>query len=355
MTEQEYRALPIDSYSSIKVFIEDRKKYYKKYVLGEVVKEDESNSLRMGSLIDCLLLTPSEFENRYTIAVSQVPSGQYGKFIDELVKASLSLGGSTDNFEDIMRAAYITVKYDKNGNVVDFKRDSFEAVKSKFFGTELELYYKERMEANGKIVIEQSSLDTACAVINELKSNFVTSEIITASNTDTFKVFKQFPIIGQIEGSITKSVPFPCKCLIDLLHVDHIKKEIKIYDLKTTWDNENEFVTNYFKYKYYLQGAIYFYLVMEWKKKMKGMEDYAVYYPSYIVAESNNYKNPLIYTTNLDNLKQGMKGFHINGRYHTGVVRAVQDIMWHKEIGIWNISKENYINNGILSIKPFEE
>jgi hypothetical protein len=113
-------------------------------------------------------------------------------------------------------------------------------------------------------------------------------------------------------------------------------------------------LNNYFKYKYYIQGALYFFLVVEWAKRQKGLEYYKVRFPAFIVVDSNNYKNPLIYTTDAAVIAQGMRGFIIRGKYYPGFVRAVKDMIWHKRTGIWNISRENYENNGIVKIKPFE-
>src|SRR5882762_7027574 len=90
MTEREYRALDIDSYSSIKAFLDDRKKYYRKFILKEVIKEEESDELVFGSLVDCLLFTPSEYESRYVLSLSQVPTGQYSKFVTALWTATLN-------------------------------------------------------------------------------------------------------------------------------------------------------------------------------------------------------------------------------------------------------------------------
>ena len=41
-TEQEYRAIKMDSSSSLKEFAKDRKKYYRKYILGEDIEDDEN-------------------------------------------------------------------------------------------------------------------------------------------------------------------------------------------------------------------------------------------------------------------------------------------------------------------------
>lgn len=358
MTEQEYRALKIDSYSSLKVFIEDRKKYYKKFVLEEPVKDPDSQSLTFGSLVDCLLFSPDEFYERFTLCVTDVPKGQYKKLVDELMnitKQSLGDHGEvTRELEDMLQDAYKNVKYDFAGNVVDFKRDTFEVVKKKFIGSELELYYKQLREAHGKEVIESTSVDVALSVINELRSNAFTAEIINAETDSDQDVYTQFPLIGKAKWPLGADEIFGLKGLLDKLIIDHKKKRIGIYDLKTAWDNEGEFLNNYFKYKYYLQAAVYFYLVMEWKMEQKGMNDYIVDYPVFIVADSNNYKAPLIYTTNKENFEQGMRGFTIKGKYYPGVMSAVFDLAWHKRNGIWNISRENYKNKGIVEIKPFQ-
>lgn len=358
MTEQEYRALEIDSYSTLKDFLEDRKKYYRKYILKEPVKEEESPYLVFGNVVDCLQFTPTLFEEKFALAVAQVPTGQYGKFVDEMVKITFNTlsenGEVTMRLEDIMEEAYNKCKYDRNGNVVDFKRDSMEVAKQKFLGTELEMYYRQRREAFGKTVIEASTLENAQRIVNELMTNDVTKHIMTLETNEDAVVYNQFPIVGKMDATLTGSADFPLKCLVDKLVIDHKEKSIYIYDLKTAWDNEGEFLHNYFKYKYYIQMAVYFYLVVEWKRSKPGLEAYTVHYPSFIVADSSNYKNPLIYATTHENFQQGMRGFTIRGRYYPGAIKAVQDLIWHKETGIWSISKDNHTSGGIVRIQPFQ-
>lgn len=361
MTEAQYRALEIDSYSSIKVFIEDRKKYYRKFVLKEPVRDSDTQSTIFGSLVDCLLFSPDEFDNRFTIAFTDVPKGQYGKLVDQLMEvtaASLNESGEvTRDLEDMLEEAYTNVKYDRNGTVVDFKRDSFDTVKRKFIGSDLEIYYRQLREAHGKEVIQSVTVDNALNIINELRTNSITAEIINMVTAEKMTVYNQFPIIGSLKGCFSEDVAeeeAKVKCLIDKLVIDHEAQQIHIYDLKTAWDNEGEFLNNYFKYKYYLQAALYFYLVVEWKKSQPDLEAYVVRWPAFIVVDSNNYKSPLIYVTDNMNFTQGMRGFTTRGKYHPGIINAFLDMVWHKRTGIWNISRENHRNNGIVRIKPFE-
>lgn len=361
MTEAEYRQLDIDSYSSIKIFIEDRKKYYRKFILKEPVKETESQSLTFGTLVDCLLFTPDEFDNKFALSVTDIPTGQYGKLVTELMKITLlsvnESGEVTRDVEDMLEEAYNKLKFDANGNIVDFKKDSFIKAKEKFFGTNLELYYRQLRESHGKDVIDSVTVDNALRVIEELKSNSFTSSIINATDDEEITVYNQFPIVGKLNsllGSSRQGEDVEAKCLVDKLIINHSTKYIDVYDLKTVWDNEGEFISNYFKYKYYIQAALYMYLIMEWKATQPSLNNYIVNFPYFIAADSSNYKNPLIYMTSRENFEQGMRGFTIRGKYYPGVIKAVTDMLWHKRTGIWNISRENYENSGIVRIKPFE-
>lgn len=358
MTEREYRDLPIDSYSSIKVFIEDRKKYYKEFVLKEPVPDRSTDSTIFGSLVDCLLFSPHEFEDKYVMAIVQPPTGQYLDFVKELMRftvLSLDEGGRvTRDLEVMMKDAYGSVKYDRNGMTVAFKRDNFDVVKEKFIGTDLELYYRQLRDCYGKTLIEINDLERAQNVVNALRTNRNTKDVISLSTDAYMQVFDQFPIIGHVPSKIIWSEDdFPLKGLIDRLVINHEIKEIDIYDLKTAWDNEGEFGTNYLKYKYYIQASVYYYLVTQWKNA-NGYSHYRVNYPSFIVAESFNYKEPLIYITDKRNFRQGMKGFNLKGKYHPGLHKAIIDLVWHKETGIWTISKDNYENKGVVRIDPFE-
>lgn len=353
MTEKEYRLIPVDSYSSIKVFIEDRKKYYKQFVLLEPVKDSSTDSTIFGGLVDCILFSPSEFEDRYVMSIAQVPTGQYLKFVEEMMRFTvLSLNEEnqvTRELEVIMEDAYNAVKFDRAGTIVDFKRDSFEKVKEKFIGTDIELYYRQLRESYGKTVIELNTLNNAQNVVNELRCHANTRDIINLTTNEEIEVFDQLPLFGYI---VLDSVQYPIKGLIDRIVVNHSLKRVHIYDLKTAWDNEGEFLTNYFKYKYYIQAAVYYRLVRLWVI-MNKWNDYDVAYPAFIVAESNNYKAPLIYRTNYETMKQGVKGFTLKGKKYPGLLDAVTEMHWHKESGIWNISKTNHENRGIIDINPF--
>ena len=57
-TEATYRALVMDSSSSLKEFSLDRKKYHKRYVLSEKVDDSDNKATTMGRLVETLLMEP---------------------------------------------------------------------------------------------------------------------------------------------------------------------------------------------------------------------------------------------------------------------------------------------------------
>lgn len=353
LTEREYRALPYDSNSSTKDFIDDRKKYYKRWVLNEEIVEEPSKWLKNGSLVDTLYFSPKKFDDKFVLTSVQPPSGQMLKFVEALYRRSEEATDENGNLKRTMevltREAYNDVKFDRAGNVVAFKRknDTLEGILEKFIDSDAELYYRQLMNARGKSVVELFEVQGAEKTVHEIKNNWVTRYIMTLTSGPDYEVYNQLAIIFEYLGH-------KMKALLDKLVVDHQAKQILIYDLKTCWDNEREFQANWYKYKYYIQAAVYYQAAKAWAIQ-EGWSDYEVIPMQFVVADSSNYQNPLIYLTDLVNLQQGLGGFTLNGRYHPGVNWAIENIKWHKETNIWEISKENYENKGIVKIKPFIE
>lgn len=351
MTEKEYRALPYDSYSSIKDFIDDRKKYHKRWILGEPVKEELSKALIMGLLTETLLDAPKEFDDKFSLSMSSEPTGQMGEFTKALYRKSLDhvdMGGNlTADIGALMKEAYDYVKYDGKGEAVAFKRKTYDQVVEDFLGSEAESYYRQLMNSIGKVTVEHYEIQNAERVGAGLRTNWVTRDVVNVVSSKEVDVHKQLAIIFEFKG-------YKLKSLIDKLIVDHRIKKIFIYDLKTCWDNEKEFQTNWFKYKYYLQAAVYYLAVLWWADK-EGWKEYEIVPMQFIVADTTNYQNPLIYQTDSVNLQQGIDGFYLRGKYYPGILKAIEDLKWHRENSLWDISQENHNNKGLVKIKPFIE
>jgi hypothetical protein len=148
LDEKAYRKLSRDSYSSIKDFLEDRKKYYKKYVLKEKVVDEVSSAMIFGNLVDCLLLEPHTFDEKFYVAQCQCPPPQMKRLAEALFERSVADaeedGTLKTDLDVLLTYAYNDVKYDREGNDVAFRRkgQTIDTVKKEFYGGPALDWYK---------------------------------------------------------------------------------------------------------------------------------------------------------------------------------------------------------------------
>jgi len=342
-SEKQYRALPIDSSSSLKEFSMDRKKYYKKYLLNEVVEEEEdSKATIMGKLTETLLFEEDKFDEKfYLSSIASVPTGNMLNFVEALYKhtkaATNEDGEVTLPFVELAELAYKDSGY---------KRDKIETVLSKFIGKDPELYYQEirSVRSRGLTVVTLDEVTNAKRVVEGLKNSPYTGPILNLIDSDRYTILVQ----KQIDDYDINGLPM--KSMIDLIIIDNQFKIIYIYDLKTVWSVEGFFRDYYLYRRAYIQAYVYF-KAAEALKQQLGLEDYIVRYPQFIVCDSISYYQPLIYQLDSDDIQDAWKGFVFENKYYPGVETIVEDLKWAHANDIWNISRQNYLNNGVVKIK----
>src|SRR5690554_3441526 len=85
--EQAYREITLDSSSSLKDFALDKRKYYRKYIVNEKVKEDDNQAITMGKIVETLLLEPELFDDKFHMsACVSTPTGVGLKFVESLYR-----------------------------------------------------------------------------------------------------------------------------------------------------------------------------------------------------------------------------------------------------------------------------
>lgn len=337
-TEKEYRAVDMNSSSSLKEFSLDRKKYYKRYVKGEQVEDKDSSAALMGRLVETLLMEPDEFENRFHMSsVASAPTGLMLAFVDALYSITMQSlddeGNVKRTFEEISRDAYVESGF----------KIKYEKVLEKFVGSDAEIYYNEMrvVKSKGLSVVTVEDVTNAERIVEELKTNDVTQYIVNLVNSARYEVFNQFQVEGyEIEGMKLKS-------MLDKIVVDHEEKTVQIYDLKCVWAVENFYEEYYLYRRAYIQAFLYYkaiYFLDEFK-------DYEVLPPKFIVCDSTNYYNPLVYTLTDDDLEDAWKGFMHKHREYPGVKQIITDLKWALENDVWNISRKNFENKGVVFLK----
>jgi hypothetical protein len=340
-TEAQYRAVQMDSSSSLKEFSQNRKKYHKKYILNEKVEEEDNLAATMGRVVETLLLEPEEFDNRFHMSViTSAPTGLMLEFTEALYKHSAEAtnedGLLTKSFEDLCALAYADSGF----------KIKLDAVLGKFIGSDAEVYYKEIREVRSKglTVVTTKDVDNATKIVEELKTNDFTAGIVNLVKSSRYDVHNQL----QIEGYDVFGHQF--KSMLDKVIVDHQKKIIQIYDLKCTWSVEGFYKEYYLYRRAYIQAFLYWHAGHFYFKDLVD-DGYRVEYPRFIVCDSTNYFSPLIYTLDTKDMENARDGFEHKGYIYPGVLDTIDSLKWAIENNIWNISFKNYNKGGIINIK----
>lgn len=347
MTEKAYRKVDALSQSMIKEFYDDRKKFYKKYILGEAVEQEITQGIKMGNLVDCLYLTPELFEDKFFMSIcADVPTEKMLAFCKALAKHSME--GIDD--EGIQRQSFgqiCELAYTDSG----FKW-TLARIMEQFSGKEPENYFQELMQTygSGKIVITGEDVENANRIITALRTGQFTS-FLNIDSTPEREIFRQVPIDGfVIEGR-------PFKGLLDMLEVNHAERYLQPYDLKVVWSVEGFYREYYLKMKAYLQAATYDLACAHLRETQYGGYEggYEIRPMKFIVCDSINYYSPLIYNLELADIVDGFKGFTHRGQYYKGLIQLVKELNWHMDNNTWGMSMENYLNGGLVQVNALKQ
>jgi hypothetical protein len=152
-----------------------------------------------------------------------------------------------------------------------------------------------------------------------------------------------------VEGYVLDNHEF--KSMMDKVVIDHEECTIQVYDLKCTWSVEN-FLEEYYLYRRaYIQALLYYKAALHFMNNTEDIRGYRVEPPRFIVCDSTNYYNPLIYTLSDKDIEDAYNGFTHKNREYTGVATLIKDLKWALENNVWNLSRENSINNGLVNIR----
>ena len=342
-TEKTYRAIEMNSSSSLKEFSLDRKKYHKKYILSEAVEDKDTQAATTGRIVETLLLEPEEFDNRfYMSSCATAPTGLMLAFVEALythtANATDAEGKITRSFEDLAKDAYTDSGF----------KIKFDAVLSKFQGSDAEIFYNEMRIVRGKglTVVTTEDVTNAEKIVEELRNNPYTAGIVNLVNSRRWQIFNQF----QVEGYEIDGMKF--KSMMDKVVVDHDDKTIQVYDLKCVWAVENFYEEYYLYRRAYIQAFLYHRALLNMEDAFPfDHNDYEILYPKFIVCDSTNYMNPLVYVLDDDDLEDAYRGFEHKGRIYPGVKDLITDLKWAIENDRWNISRKNHISEGRVKLR----
>ena len=334
INSSDYRAIDILSYSAIKDFSNGRLQFYKKHILKEKKKPKKSPEMAFGDLVDCLLFSENEYEDKFFLSTSKKPTGQMLKFVLDLVDKTLE---STNEEGDLTTPleTLIALSYENAG----FVRDKLDTVKEKFLikkiGWDL---YVDSTKNVGKTVIDTETLEWAFSLIEYMKNHPYTADVINIQNNDKYEVLDQIMLEGEIEEE-------PFKLMADRVIINKKTKIVTPLDLKVGTNCEM-FPYMYLKMKYYLQNGVYTTLLRDY------FPDCTVKPLAYVSIDKYRQVDPAIIKTSEKLYLEAMNGFCTPfGKKYTGVLDLVRQIKYHKETNVWTSSAIQKENNGWLDLE----
>lgn len=289
-------------------------------------KKIENSGVRYGTLLDdYLFMEKEDFYNKYKISSVTIPPmlEKLAYKITKIVKYE-EIDKIKNN--DILKKKIVKIMI-KEKMYSNIKKE--ETFIKKFNYDEFYDYCKELYE--NKTLVHIREFMKVQEGKNSLYTHEKTRSLFTNNNENIYQLEIKFDYLGQ-----------KVKCFLDMVIIDHENKIIKGIDLKTGSPQPEEFMTSYFKYKYYLQSAIYNKALEYYNEKMFNGE-YTIDNFRFLYLSKFDLDNPLIYVVSEKWINAGIKGFTTaSGYYYKGFDQLVKEITWHKENKIFNLSRDAF-------------
>lgn len=318
-------------------------------------------SASFGSLVDCLVFTPTKFDKRFIVAEIDLPSDNVKKVVDAVYNRIKELNANAEKVNSNLAPKQIPVpvkemKLDHEDLIISFSKEF------SYYATQPNRAYNEVMKSGtayfdfiqkleGKQAVTKADLDTATKIKNILTTDkLVKGFFVPNKNCDV--VFQQ-NIYADLELSGFENIDFlPLKGALDDIYFNHKKKEVREIDLK--WTNDAFMFKDAVKrFGYVKQHSFYDFLLREWLKTYKdgAYEDYTVVNPLNVVIDSED-MIPYIYRYNSNDLYIERYG-HENMHWFRGWEQSLYEIAWHMDTQQWDRPREHYLN-GSMNINYYK-
>lgn len=303
------------SYSSLKKFREGGIHHYYRYKEREL-EPDTSPSLSLGTLIDEYILNRREFDKKFIMREAEAPSSpnQY-EFCTSVIS------GKTPS--EAYKQAY--------------KNPPKTASKLKEKAEELYEQLKEYIEFVPKTIGKETYSTDDSFALSQISMNMLghkkLSPIISAIENppENIEILTHVQLVGEFDG-------MPIRGELDLVIVNHTRKIVVVYDLKSTHSFIKNFKYEVRKLDYVTQSLLYYNLV---KTSDLVPSDYKVKFPQIIVCRTTGSFDCGILT--------------IPEEWRIQEARLLKQdfetIKWHYENKKFKYPKEYYEGDGTLSME----
>jgi len=303
-------------------------------VIRDGLPEFNSTYMDYGSYID-KIITEDKEPDVYVYPHTEL-SGHSKLLVDELIKR---------NKLEIANEGRLVIS-DELKLWTGVKKDDLRL--KKVTSNEIEtIINREIARKNGKDVISESDLKLAKNILNVLHTHEYSKDIV--SPPLKIESYRQLALSFRLNG-------VEMKVLLDFLQINHKEKTLRPIDLKT--GSKANFIGqkgNYFQYKYWLQGSLYYLAIMNLKNRYKELRDYKILPFQFLYISRERPEVPLVYELDEEAVSMYVEGYKDNrGQQRKGILDYLEDYKFHKETGIYDVTREEYENKGVIKLtRPY--
>jgi len=284
--------------------------------------EVDTNAVMIGSITDDLLNDDLVFSNKYFVYDGSKPTATLGNLADIITKNYNSIPDDTTILDIINKNEY----WKRSGDEV-----KLQTIQDDSFRNYLNAFY----ESQNKIVISTNDKLVGQDLADTVRTHKHSSYIFSTDH-DRYTQFR-----FEIKY---KDVKF--RGIMDFVLVNHKNKTVSFIDLKTGKDNCLFFMSNFIKYKYYFQEAIYT-KAFDFVCKQLKLVGYKLL-PFKFLYISRYEKIPLEYVVTKKWHDAALKGFTTDSGYkYKGLDDTIDDIKWHWQNKVFDLPREVYESDGI--------
>lgn len=244
-----YRADRSLSYSNIKTFAKEG--FSSVSHIYEF--KEPSPEMKFGSLLDCLITSPAEFDKIYSVAdIPETPKTMIP--VLDVIFANPDTAGITD-FNNVTDSIILKALSDTN----TYQNDWAPTTKVNKVRKAITEIYNATAATIGKEVITTATLEKANSCKQALLEAF--PEIFSTN-------IQVYDVNGDLAEETWYQLKFkanylgiPIRCMPDVVRVNHVMKTVKIYDLKTCHYPEYEFYRAFIQQRYDIQAEEYWWNV----------------------------------------------------------------------------------------------
>lgn len=328
--EPTYRANKAISYSKLSAF---KKRGVKN--IPYLDDPQDSESLRFGGLVDCLLTEPMELKNKYHVVNLPKISESYEKIIKGVYESTMGMYASLEDVpDDIVLKQYELAEYQARWT---------PKVKVSKLIEKADKYYELLASLDGRVLINKKLYDVALQCIDVLRTNPFTKDYFYDNPFD-----EDVERLYQLKFKINdKDLSSPVRSMFDRVICNHKNKTIQPIDLKTTGKNEEEFHESFIMWNYMIQATMYSQILQRVIAKDDYFKDFTIL-PFDFVVINRFTQAPLVWRFK-ENLLEG-DWIARNGIIHKSWIKLLGELNWHLNQGEFTYPREAIENNGVMML-----